>query len=101
MGIFCVVLGCVIFVAALVVGWCFASLMSMQGILNVIAGTEKLNIKDLFRLPASGEAGTYIGCIAAFGFLGLLLGMGVFMSGLIYSKLNSIEYYSRKAARRG
>ena len=90
MGIFCMIFGIVIFVAFLAFGYVFGSLMVMEGFLNVLSGAATIQMSDLFRLPGS-DLPTYIVCVAIFGFLGLLMGLGLFMNGLMYRKLGKIE----------
>ena len=64
MGIFCMVLGVIVFIAFLLVGHCAGTMMLMEG------------------------------------FLGLLFGLLLFMLGMIYRRMDRVEYYARKAGSR-
>ena len=105
MGTFCIVLGIIIFIVFLVTGYGVAAIFSMEGLWNIINGSAEFKLADFLRLPAAEDVGTYVVCLAIFGVLGLLFGVGVFMTGLSHKKLSkklrSVERIARRAGRRG
>lgn len=104
MGTFCIVLGIIIFVAFLLLGYCVAAAFVMEGLWNILNGTLAFSIGDFFKLPTAETIGTYGVCLAIFGVLGLLFGLSVFMNGLVYNKLNrklrNVERIARRAGRK-
>ena len=105
MGIFCIVLGIVIFVVFLAAGYAVASALVMEGLWNVINGTAAFKLSDFLQLPTAENLNTYVVCLIIFGVLGLLFALGVFMNGIVYNKLSkklrSVDRIARRAARRG
>ena len=99
MGIFCMVFGIVIFVAFLFGGYLLASLLLMEGLLNVLSGAA-INLAGLFQLPTAENIGTYLACMLVCGFIGLMIGLGVFMNGLVYNRTMKLEYYIRRRNNR-
>ena len=72
MGIFCMVLGVIVFIAFLLVGHCAGTMMLMEGFLGLLGGSASLGISDLLKFPAAENLGTYLKWVGGFGFLGLL-----------------------------
>ena len=105
MGTFCIVLGIIIFIVFLLTGYGVAAIFSMEGLWNIISGSAEFSIGDFLKLPAAENIGTYAVCIGIFGVLGLLFGVGVFMTGLSHNKLSkklrNVERIARRAGRRG
>ena len=99
MGIFCMVFGVVIFIAFLFCGYLLASLLVMEGLLNVLGGAS-ISLSQLFQVPNAGNIGTYAACILLLGFIGLMIGLGVFMNGMIYNRMNKLEGIIRRRNRR-
>lgn len=104
MGVFCIVLGIIIFVVFLAAGYAVASALVMEGLWNVIGGTAVFKLSDFLQMPTAENMSTYVACLIIFGVLGLLFALGVFMNGLVYGKLTkklrSVERVARRAARR-
>lgn len=100
MGTFCIVFGIIVFIAFLVVGHVFGTAMVMENFFNILGGTAEFTITDFLALPAAENLPTYLVCLIIFAFLGLMIGIGVFMNGVLYNKMNSVEYTVRRAARR-
>ena len=100
MGTFCIVFGIVIFIAFVVVGHVFGTAMVMENFFNILGGTAEFAFTDFLKLPSADHMGTYLVCLAIFAFLGLMIGIGVFMNGVLYNKMNTVEYVARRAARR-
>lgn len=100
MALFCMVFGIVVFVFFLFGGYALASMLVMQGFINVISGSAQFKLSEFFQLPTATNAGTYVGCILVMGFIGLMLGLGLFMNGLIYRKLDTVEHITRRKAQR-
>lgn len=100
MGIFCMVLGVIVFVAFLLVGHCAGTMMLMANFLGILGGSVSVGISDLLKFPAAENLGTYLKWVGGFGFLGLLFGLLLFMLGMIYRRLDRVEYYARKAGSR-
>ena len=105
MGIFCIVLGIVIFVVFLAAGYAVASALVMEGLWNVISGTAVFRLSDFLQMPTAENMSTYLVCLIIFGVLGLLFALGVFMCGIVNNRLNkklrSVERLARRAARKG
>lgn len=105
MGIFCIVLGIIIFVVFLAAGYAVASALVMEGLWNVIGGTAAFKLSDFLQMPTAENMTTYLVCLIIFGVLGLMFALGVFMCGLVHNrltrKLRSVELIARRAARRG
>ena len=99
MGIFCMVFGVVIFVAFLFAGYLLASALVMEGLLNVLNGAS-LKMSEFFQVPTADNIGTYLGCILVLGFIGLMIGLGVFMNGMIYNRMNNLEKVVRRRLRK-
>ena len=99
MGIFCMVFGIVIFVAFLFGGYLLASLLLMEGLLNVLSGAA-INLAGLFQLPTAQNIGTYLACMLVMGFIGLMIGLGVFMNGLVYNRTLRLEQVIRRRNNR-
>jgi hypothetical protein len=99
MGIFCMVFGVVIFIAFLFAGYLLASMLVMEGLLNVLSGAS-ISLSQLFQVPNAGNIGTYAACIALLGFIGLMIGLGVFMNGMIYNRMNRLEGMIRRRNRK-
>ena len=95
MGIFCMVFGIVIFIAFLFAGYLVASLLVMEGLLSVLSGAS-IQLAQLFQVPTADNIGTYLACILVMGFIGLMIGLGVFMNGMIYTRMNRLEYLIRR-----
>ena len=53
MGIFCMVLGVIVFIAFLLVGHCAGTMMLMEGFLGLLGGSASLGISDLLKFPAA------------------------------------------------
>ena len=100
MGIFCMVLGVIVVIAFLLVGHCAGTMMLMEGFLGLLGGSASLGISDLLKFPAAENLGTYLKWVGGFGFLGLLFGLLLFMLGMIYRRMDRVEYYARKAGSR-
>ena len=100
MGTFCIVFGITIFIVFLVVGHVFGTAMVMDNFFNILGGTAEFSISDFIALPSAEHLGTYLVCLIIFAFLGLMIGMGVFMNGILYNKMNTVEYLARRASRR-
>lgn len=100
MGIFCMVAGIVTFVAFIFTGYVWASMMLMSSFFNVLSGAVPLELSEIFKLPTAANASTYIIWIGIFGFLGLVIGLGMFMNGLIYKKLDNVERKVRRISRK-
>ena len=100
MGIFCMVLGVIVFIAFLLVGHCAGTMMLMEGFLGLLGGSTSLGISDLLKFPAAENLGAYLKWVGGFGFLGLLFGLLLFMLGMIYRRMDRVEYYARKAGSR-
>lgn len=99
MGIFCMVFGVVIFIAFLFAGYLLASMLVMEGLLNVLSGAT-IKLSQLFQAPTADNIGTYLACILLLGFIGLMIGLGVFMNGMIYNRMNRLESIVRRRNRR-
>lgn len=99
MGIFCMVFGVVIFIAFLFAGYLLASMLVMEGLLNVLSGAS-IKLSQLFQVPTADNIGTYLACILLLGFIGLMIGLGVFMNGMIYNRMNRLESIVRRRNRR-
>ena len=100
MGTFCIVFGVIVFLAFLVVGHVFGIAMVMENFFNILGGTAEFAIADFLKLPAPEHLTTYLVCLGVFAFLGIMIGIGVFMNGILYNKMTKVEYAARRAARR-
>ena len=100
MGTFCIVLGILIMLAGLLTGHVAGCAMTMDNFINVLGGNAEFVLKDFLSFPKMEDLSTYLIYLCIFVFIGLMIGMGVLMSGLIYRKLQSVEYIARRAARK-
>lgn len=96
MALFCMVFGIAIFVFFVFGGYLLASALVMEGFMNILSGNAQFKFSDLFQLPTADTAGTFIICFLVLGFIGLMLGLGLFMNGLIYKKLETVERVARR-----
>ena len=100
MGTFCIVLGILIIIAGLLMGHVAGCAMSMDNFINILGGNAEFVLKDFLMFPGAEDLGKYLVFLVIFLFIGFMIGMGVLMSGLIYRKLQSVEYIARRAARK-
>ncbi|MGI6240269.1 MAG: hypothetical protein ACOYI5_11680 [Christensenellales bacterium] len=100
MALFCMILGGAVFASFLFGGYVLASLFMSQNFWNILGGTAQLSVSDMFRLPTAQTAGMFITWILFMGFIGLMIGMGIFMNGLNYRKLERIERSLYRIARK-
>ena len=100
MGTFCIVFGIIIFLAFLVVGHVFGAALVMENFFNILGGAAEFALADFLKFPAAENLPTYLICLVIFAFLGLMIGMGVFMNGILYNKMNTVEYLARRASRK-
>lgn len=100
MGTFCIVFGIVVFIAFLAVGHVLGTALVMENFFNILGGTAEFAFTDFLKLPAPENLSTYLVCLIIFAFLGLMIGIGVFMNGILYNKMNTVEYLARRASRK-
>ena len=100
MGTFCIVFGIIVFIAFILVGHVFGTALVMENFFNILGGTAQFAIADFLKLPSPEHLTTYLVCLGVFVFLGIMIGIGVFMNGILYNKMNKVEYVARRAARR-
>ena len=100
MGIFCIVFGIIIIIGFLLLGHVTGIALGLESFFNVMGGNAQLAVSDFIAFPAPERLATYLIIVAVFLFLGLTIGLGIIMNGLVYRKLQKVEQYSRRAARR-
>jgi len=96
MGIFCMIFGGVVFVASLLGGYCLASALLIDGLL---LGGADVTLAQLFAAPNAENVNVYIICICVMGFIGLIIGLSLYMNGLIYNKVDKIRLRRRRPPR--
>lgn len=100
MGTFCIVFGVLVFLAFLAMGHVLGTALVMENFFNILSGTAEFALADFLKLPAPEHLTTYLVCLGIFVFLGIMIGIGVFMNGILYNKMRTVEYVARRAARR-
>jgi len=100
MGIFCIVFGIIIIVGFILMGHVAGIALGLDSFFNVLGGNAQLDIMEFLSFPAAESLPTYLITLAIFAFLGITIGLGVLMNGMVYRKLQNVERFSRRAARR-
>ena len=104
MGTFCIVFGIVIPILFAFCGHAAGCLFFVGENTNILFGSEPFSINALLMFPEPEKLSKYLLVVGVMTLIGLLIGAGVFTSGLVYNKLNKrldrVERISRKALRR-
>ena len=102
MGIFCMVLGCVVLVAFIILGHILGIALTTG--LDVIVTAAAAGFGDLakefLRFPDSMGIRLYLVCLLVMLFFGLMIGIGVFMNGLVYKRLGDLNHSVRRLSHR-
>ena len=104
MGTFCIVFGIIIPILFALCGHAVGCLFFVGENTNMIFGSAPFTFKAFLMFPEPEKLARYLIVVGIMTIIGLLIGAGVFTSGLVYNKLNKrldrVERISRKAARK-